>query len=937
MFELNLAAQCGESQFSRQDRIILQMKKALLAITLSLLVGCSQKTSEEHLSAARQYVQQQNLEAAVVELKNAIQLEPRSATARFELGSLYLEQNDYDSAEKELNRALEYGHPASEVIPLLSRAYKRTGAYAALSEIDHNEEGLSSESEAEVGFFKLQSLIQLNKKLEAEALITELEASETDSIYKGLAIIHRPILALEYEQALSELIAVIEAHEPNADALKIQGQLLLQLQRPAEAADVYQDYVKLYPEDKQTLFILSKILVDSGRMEEANPHVDALLEINAENALLNQLKATILAAESDFSGAQSYAEKAIANGRGDPVLRLIAGYAAYQLQDFEASSRHLSYIASSLPDNHPGLKMLAASQLQTGQSVEAGDVLDRINQESEQDALLFSKTGYELIRSGNYNQAKELVERTSFISRTAEDLTRLGVLKLSLNDVQGIVNLEQALEQAPELKSAKSTLATAYIATNQLDKAAALAKEWQTTDPTEIEGYMLAAEVYVRQQKNDAAREQYAKVLELQSDNTLAKLALVNVDILEDKNEKAESALDKILADKPEFTPALATYFLLKKKQGMSDQGLKPAERAVKASPSNIQNRILLARMYSAEQRWESAVSITDSVTANEEAPISFWQARGQALLRSNNVEGAEEHYSKWLKISPNSKEAVLGQLLLLDSQNKFDDGLKLVNGFLEKRQDSQMEVLQIHFQIMTKDFKTARKGFDSLSENALALPIIQGFAARLLLAEGKADEALPYAQESYEGITNSRNLIVLLSALEKNNKKQQGLALLQSHVKAQPNDLAAKMLLAERQIGSSESDAISTYEASLKLNPDNFIVLNNLAYLYLSDGRVSEAKKHAERAVEIRPENAAALDTLAQVLVAEEDYDEALKYYDRAVSDSMRNEEIYLNYVEVLLKTDQTRLAKRKLEQRDFSEATSEKRIADFSQKYGI
>jgi putative PEP-CTERM system TPR-repeat lipoprotein len=913
------------------------MKKALLAITLSLLVGCSQKTSEEHLSAAREYVQQQNLDAAVVELKNAIQLEPRSAAARFELGSLYLEQNDYDSAEKELNRALEYGHPASEVIPLLSRAYKRTGAYAALSEIDHNEEGLSSESEAEVGFFKLQSLIQLNKKTEAEELISELEASETDSIYKGLAIIHRPILAQNYEQALTELVAVIESNEPNADALKIQGQLLLQLQRPADAADVYQEYVKLYPEDKQTLFILAKILVDSGRMDEAKPHVDALLEINAENALLNQLKATILAAENDYAGSQTFAEKAIANGRGDPVLRLIAGYSAYQLQDFEASSRHLSYIASSLPDNHPGLKMLAASQLQTGQSVEAGDVLDRINQESEQDALLFSKTGYELIRSGNYNQAKELVERTSFISRTAEDLTRLGVLKLSLNDIQGIVNLEQALEQAPELKSAKSTLATAYIATNQLDKAAALAKEWQASAPMDIEGYMLSAEVNVRQQNNDAAREQYAKVLELQPDNTLAKLALVNVDILEDKNDSAQTALDNILADEPEFTPALATYFLLKKKQGMPDQGLNPTESAVKASPSNIQNRILLARMYSAEQRWQDAVSATDVIEANEEAPISFWQARGQALLRSNNTEGAEDHYGKWLKISPNSKEAVLGQLLLLDSQNKFEDGLKLVNGFLDKRQDSQMEILQIHFQIMTRDYKTARTAFDGLSENALTLPIIKGFAARLLLSENKAEEALPFAQESYDSITNSRNLIVLLSALEATNNKQQGLELLESHVKKLPNDLAAKMLLAERQIGSSESDAITTYEASLKLNPDNFIVLNNLAYLYLSDGRVAEAKKHAQRAVEIRPDNAAALDTLAQVFVAEEDYDEALKYYDRAVGDSMRNEEIYLNYVEVLLKTDQTRLAKRKLEQRDFSDAASVKRIADFAGKYGI
>lgn len=912
------------------------MKKALLAITLTLLVGCTQKTSEEHLTAARDFVQQQNIDAAIIELKSAIQLEPRSATARFELGSLYLEQKDYDSAEKELNRALEYGHPASEVIPLLSRAYKRTGAYAALSEIDHNEEGLSTESEAEVGFFKLQSLIQLNKLVEAEALIKELETSETDSIYKALAIVHRPIIAENYETALLELTQVIDANEPNSDALKIQGQLLLQLARPSEAADVYQKYIELYPEDKQTLFILAKILVDSGRMDDAEPHVDALLEINTENALLNQLKATILAANNDYAGAQSYAEKAIANGRGDPVLRLIAGYAAYQQKDFEASSRHLSYIASSLPDDHPGLKMLAASQLQTGQSVEAGGVLDRINEVSEQDALLFSKAGYELIRSGNYNQAKALVERTSFISRTAEDLTRLGVLKLSLNDVQGIVNLEQALEQAPELKSAKSTLATAYIATNQLDKAAELAKDWQASAPSDVEGFMLAAEVKVRQQDNDGARAEYAKILAMQPDYTLAKLAVINIDILEGNIGEAESALNQLLADEPEFTPALATYFLLKKQQDKAVEGFEPTESALSANPENLQNRILLARMYSSEQLWDKAISITDTVEANEQAPNEYWNARGQALLRSNNITDAEQHYDTWLGIAPNAKSAVLGKLLLLDSQSKFADGLKVTTEFLAKRQDPQMDVLKVHFQIMTGEFAQARKAFDAFPDDATDTPIMKGFAARLLLAENRPAQALPYAKESYQNISNTRNLVVLLNALERNSQAPEGVALLNNHVKQQPNDLTAKMLLAERQIASSESQAIATYEDSLKLNPDNFVVLNNLAYLYLADGRVSEAKKHASRAVEIRPENPAALDTLAQILIAENDNEEALKLYERAVSDSMRNEEIYLNYVELLFKTEQTRLAQRKLEQREFTQDASKLRIAEFKANYG-
>ena len=96
--------------------------------------------------------------------------------------------------------------------------------------------------------------------------------------------------------------------------------------------------------------------------------------------MLNQLKATILAAKENSEDAQVYAEKSIMSGRSDPVVRLIAGYSAYKNGDFEAATRHLSYIASSLPDNHPGLKILAASQLEIHQPASEGGGLELLHQ-----------------------------------------------------------------------------------------------------------------------------------------------------------------------------------------------------------------------------------------------------------------------------------------------------------------------------------------------------------------------------------------------------------------------------------------------------------------------------------------------------------------------------------------------------------------------------
>ena len=90
----------------------------MLGISSLSLTGCGQKTSEEHMLAARQFVEAKDNPSAIIEYKSAIQKDPEDPNARFELGQLYLQQKDFAAAEKELNRALDLGYEVSEVLPL---------------------------------------------------------------------------------------------------------------------------------------------------------------------------------------------------------------------------------------------------------------------------------------------------------------------------------------------------------------------------------------------------------------------------------------------------------------------------------------------------------------------------------------------------------------------------------------------------------------------------------------------------------------------------------------------------------------------------------------------------------------------------------------------------------------------------------------------------
>ena len=914
-----------------------QLKYALAVVALGVLSSCDKQTSEEYIQEAKQYVAENNPGAAIVTLKNAVQLEPNSAQARYELGVLYIQQKQFESAEKELNRALEYGFEASKVLPLLTQAYQRTGAYSAISKLEHDQDGLTSVERAEIGYFKVVALARLNNINDARLLIEELEEIDTSSVFKGLTAVYMWVLDEDYEIAATTVTKLREQAPQNAEVLKLLAQLKLSLGALDEAADIFKDYVQFYPEDKQTIFVLAKLLVDVGDLEAADPYIDELLLLNNENPLLNQLKSATCAYKGDYTNALKRAEVALNGGIEVPSLRLVAGYAAYQTQDYSSANRHLSFVAALLPDNHSGLKLLAASQLQLGLTSEVGEVLERLDQLTDKDAPLFSKASYELLRDGFEKEAKVLIEKSSSISRTAEDLTRLGLLQLSINNLDGIVNLEEAVSKSPELVGAQTTLAKAYIATKQYDKALELAKNWKKTDPDDANPYLLVGDVYTKQQKFVEAKVEFEKAQTLDSIRPLAKLAMVNLAVIQKNMQQASTLLNTLLVEFPDNVVVLATYYLVSKQENKQSSGIKKIQSAFERKPSNIATRLLLARAQVVETNYQAAIDLLTEVQDQKDLPKAYWKTLGQSFIKTNQLRPATAHYDAWLTETPNDKDAIIGKLLLLDSQNNFAEASQLVQGYLNNRDDVQMQLLKTHFLLMQSEYQAAQTVYDELPGNVLGLPLVKGFLARFQLNDKQPELALENVLTAYNATSNSRNLRLLVFTYDKLKQPNKTMELLKRHIEQTPTDLAAKMLLAERQITDDLSGAVITYELALQQNPNNYIANNNLAYLYLQKGNIDKAKGYGEQAVALEPDNSAALDTLAQIHVAEKDYQSALDLYARAITDVMQNEEIYLNYVEALLLADETFLAERKLSQREMKQRISIIRKAKLKIDYGI
>jgi putative PEP-CTERM system TPR-repeat lipoprotein len=154
-----------------------------------------------------------------------------------------------------------------------------------------------------------------------------------------------------------------------------------------------------------------------------------------------------------------------------------------------------------------------------------------------------------------------------------------------------------------------------------------------------------------------------------------------------------------------------------------------------------------------------------------------------------------------------------------------------------------------------------------------------------------------------------------LHGALAAADRKAEADALAKKWLADHPKDAAMRGYLAERALQARDyKTAVAQYEAVVAIDPNNIVVLNNLAF---AAGRVGDPRAitYAERAATLAPRNAAVLDTFGMLLIAKGDTDKGLDYLARASALAPGRHDIRLNYAKALAKAGQKDAARQELE----------------------
>lgn len=887
-------------------------KKAVAASALVLSTGlgggiyllAARQTPEGYLAKAVQLERAGDVNAATIELKNALQLAPDNAEARFRLGRLHLAGNDYAGAEKELRHALGKGYADPELPLLLARALLAQAEPRKVLEEIRERPGAPAEINAPILALRAQAQLMLDDPAAAARSLAAAEAlapehPDTLALRARLAIHggQAPERALELvEQALAKA-------ERRADLWVMKAELLRAARhaRPEVLAS-YGKALAIEPANIPARLATVQILMEAGDLDRAEAELKLLAKYAPNNVLGRYLAALADYRRERLDDANNKLQSVLNAAPNFVPGNLLAGLVNQALGKPESATGYLRKVLDLEPENPAARKLLATTLLSSGQTEQAQALLAELKA-NDNDPLLLGLQGNIALRQGHYQEARQSLEKAVRLAPDNLPLMReLVASRMASGDEAGaLAALTQMAELDKKTSQAEVMLATTHLKAKRYDAALQAVAAMERKLPGQPLAENLRGVIHLARKDPAQARASFAKALALDPGYFPAAANLARLDLGANNPTAARARFQELLKHAPDSSQAWLALAELARLDKNEAEYLADLRQAARANAKDAQPRLLLARYWLSKGDAAKALSEARGGLDATGRP-EFLDAMGMAYLMQKDRPGAISSFTKWAEARPKLPLAhfKLAQVLQADGNREaalkaLDQALRLEPKFLEAS--------------LLKAVVLADAGrVDEALKLARALQAQQPQSPAGLLAEAevqmRARKPVEAAQAYAKAARVSKRGDLLTRAQQAYAAAGQAKAgedLLRQWLATTPGDAPVRHQLASALMrGGDLKGAAEHYATLAQANPKDLVALNNLAWLYgeLNDPR---AAKVGEQAYRLSPDSAAALDTLGWILARGGDPKRAVELLQKAHQRAPDQPEIHWHYAVAL------------------------------------
>src|SRR5918996_716113 len=325
-------------------RLRIMAVGAGLVLGLVALSACDEQVAiERQIDNARVLLDQGDPQAAIAELKRALQATPEDADLRLMLGQVYLSIGDLPYAEKELSRAHALRPQSPDVALAQGELWLRQEREAqVLEELAPRADWPESAQMAALNL-RARAYLGLDDAAGAHGAyqaILEAAPDDVDARIGQIRLAMREDDLGASERLLADALRLAPDH---ATLLGLQGDLAFRLARYPDAVGTYRKQVE--------------VAAGSGTARLS-------LAERPGNGLAHYLRAAVAYQGGDVEGARVHSERALAAIPTHVPSMFIAGASSYELGRLEAAHWNLEKVLAREPDHASARLLLAATDRQ---------------------------------------------------------------------------------------------------------------------------------------------------------------------------------------------------------------------------------------------------------------------------------------------------------------------------------------------------------------------------------------------------------------------------------------------------------------------------------------------------------------------------------------------------------------------------------------------
>jgi putative PEP-CTERM system TPR-repeat lipoprotein len=893
-------------------RSFIQYRRSALAgcAILSLFLfaaGCNQaKTADEFIKSAQSHRAASDISAAIIDLKNALQQEPKNTSARLLLGRYYLDLPDPVSAEAELLRARQDGAAKPSIAYPLARAELQMGRpERALREADVSDEippalGASLMAVKADAYMALGQATNASQALESGA---KLDGNSVDI----LAATARYALLKGDVATARQRLAEAEKQDPkNAALLDLEGGINFTQQDFAASADAYKRLLATAPWSLVGRLGLARAQIADRHPQDAMANLAVVLKAAPNAPAANYLRALAAYQAKDYATAQTHIQRALNASKDSAPTLLLAGATSYALHQYEQANAYLTQYVYLVPQNVQARKLLASAQLALGRSADAVKTLSPAADSSSEDVQLLALIGTAAARTGDLAGAnryfgKALEQQPGNSAVRAE----LGITEMALGQTDAaIAALEEATRQDPAAIRPEVALFISFIRQKDYDKALEVAKHLKESHPDQATGFDFAGAAYLAKGDEPAGRAEFLKARELHPGDAIASRALAGIAVRSGDLATATQYYTEIITANPKDAAAYVDLAGLQERQGHQADIEATLRSGIQQNPDNAALSTLLGRVYVVQRKYREALAAVDPSLAKNPKDPALLEVAGQAQLALGNTDGALATFGKLAEALP---QLGAGHRYLADAYlaaKNPDRALAEAQKATDVDPKDGRSKLTLARVLMAKGrYDEAGKLSDELAADYPRDVGVADLQGSIALDRNRPADAVPAFEKAVALADNATTRTHLAMAQAKAGHSDDAEKTLTQWLDGHPDDILPQELLGDLYVSEKRwGEAQARYEAILKKAPDTPAAENNLAWLLYRKGDAAGALTHSRHAASLAPNDPRVLDTLGMALLRNQRASDAVQTLQKAATAAPDSPEIQFHFAQALV-----------------------------------